>query len=238
MLKLCLIGDPVAHSLSPMLHTEMLEKAGIAGQYEAVTVKAGELAAFVQRAKAGAYDGFNVTMPHKESIIPLLDELAPSAREMGAVNTVVIRNGYAIGYNTDGDGLVRSLPELPKKAVVLGNGGAAKAVSRALRQNGVEVAICARHPVGEQVPWCERENAVADCELLVNATCLGMTGKEQFADFGFLKCLPENAVVYDLVYEPRKTELLRQAEILCHPIIEGFTLLKSQAELAFTIFTT
>lgn len=238
MLKLCVIGDPVAHSLSPALHTEMLEKAGIAGQYEAVTVKTGELADFLKKAKAGAYDGFNVTMPHKESIIPLLDELAPSAQEMGAVNTVVVRQGRAIGYNTDGDGLVRSLPQLPRKAVVLGNGGAAKAVSRALRQSGVEVVICARHPVGEQVPWCERESAVADCELLVNATCLGMTGKEQFADFGFLKCLPKNAVVYDLVYEPRKTELLQQAEMLCHPTIEGFALLKSQAELAFTIFTT
>ena len=238
MLRLCVIGDPVAHSLSPKLHGEMLQKAGIDGSYEAVTVKLEELADFVARAKAGAYDGFNVTMPHKETILPLLDELAPSAQTMGAVNTVVVRNGRAIGYNTDGDGLVRSLPELPKKAVVLGNGGAAKAVSRALRQNGVEVAICARHPVGEQVPWCERENAVADCELLVNATCLGMTGKEQFADFGFLKCLPENAVVYDLVYEPQKTKLLQEAEILCHPIAEGLALLKSQAELAFTIFTT
>lgn len=238
MLKLCVIGDPVAHSLSPALHTEMLEKAGIAGQYEAVTVKTGELADFLKKAKAGAYDGFNVTMPHKESIIPLLDELAPSAQTMGAVNTVVVRQGRTIGYNTDGDGLVRSLAQLPRKAVVLGNGGAAKAVSRALRQSGVEVVICARRPVGEQLPWCERENAVADCELLVNATCLGMTGKEQFADFGFLKCLPENAVVYDLVYEPQKTKLLQEAEILCHPTIEGLTLLKSQAELAFTIFTT
>ena len=238
MLKLCVIGDPVGHSLSPALHTEMLQKAGIAGQYEAVTVKTGELAAFVQRAKAGEYDGFNVTMPHKESIIPLLDELAPSAQAMGAVNTVVVRQGRTIGYNTDGDGLVRSLPQLPRKAVVLGNGGAAKAVSRALRQSGVEVVICARHPVGEQVPWCEIENTVADCELLVNATCLGMTGKEQFADFEFLKCLPENAVVYDLVYEPRKTKLLQETETLCHPTIEGLALLKSQAELAFTIFTT
>ena len=238
MLKLCVIGDPVAHSLSPMLHREMLQKAGIEGGYEAVTVKAGELADFVKKAKAGTYDGFNVTMPHKESIIPLLDELAPSAQAMGAVNTVVVRQGRAIGHNTDGNGLVKSLPQLPRKAVVLGNGGAAKAVSRALRQSGVEVAICARHPVGEQIPWCEIKNAVADCDLLVNATCLGMAGKEQFADFGFLKCLPKNAVVYDLVYEPRKTKLLQEAEMLCHPTIEGFTLLKSQAELAFTIFTT
>ena len=238
MLKLCVIGDPVSHSLSPILHREMMTQVGIDGTYEAVTVTAEELADFVAAAKAGGYDGFNVTMPHKENIIPLLDELAPSAQTMGAVNTVVVRQGRVIGYNTDGDGLVRSLSELPKKAMVLGNGGAAKAVSRTLRQNGVEVVICARHPAEEQVPWCEMESAVADCGLLVNATCLGMTGKEKFTDFGFLKSLPENAVVYDLVYEPRETELLRQAKILCRPTVEGFTLLKSQAELAFTIFTT
>ena len=238
MLKLCVIGDPVAHSLSPMLHRDMLKKAGIDGTYEAVTVKPEELTDFVARAKAGAYDGFNVTMPHKESIIPLLDGLAPSARTMGAVNTVVIRQGRAIGHNTDGDGLVRSLPELPKKAVVLGNGGAAKAVSRALRQNGVEVVICARHPTAGECPWEEISEAVKNCGLLINATCLGMTGKEQFADFGFLKFSPENAVVYDLVYEPQDTELLRQAKTLCHSVIGGDELLKSQAKLAFTIFTT
>lgn len=238
MLKLCVIGDPVGHSLSPMLHTGMLKNAGIAGSYEAVTVKAEELADFVKKAKDGAYDGFNVTMPHKESIIPLLDELAPSAQAMGAVNTVVVRNGRTIGHNTDGDGLVRSLPQLPRKVVVLGNGGAAKAVSRALGQNGVEVAICARHPVREQIPWCEIKSAVADCDLLVNATCLGMAGKEQFAEFSFLKKLPENAAVYDLVYNPRKTKLLEKAKMLCHPTIEGLALLKRQAELAFTIFTT
>ncbi len=237
MLKLCVIGDPVGHSLSPMLHREMLQKAGIDGTYEAVTVKPEELTDFVAKAKAGAYDGFNVTMPHKETILPLLDELAPSAQAMRAVNTVVVRNGRAIGHNTDGDGLVRSLGALPEKAVVLGNGGAAKAVSHALRQSGVEVVICARHPLSGECPWNEIAEAVKDCGLLINATCLGMLGKEQFLDFSFLKMMPKNAIVYDLVYNPRQTKLLQEAEMLCHPMIEGFTLLKSQAELAFNIFT-
>ena len=237
MLKLCVIGDPIAHSLSPMLHREMLEKAGIDGTYEAVTVRAEGLSDFVAKAKAGAYDGFNVTMPHKETIIPFLDELAPSAQTMGAVNTVVVRNGRAIGHNTDGDGLVRSLPNLPKKAVVLGNGGAAKAVSRALRQNGVEVIGCARHPAQGELPWSEIKTAGKDCGLLVNATSLGMAGKESFSDLSFLQILPKNCVIYDLIYNPRETELLREAKTLCYPTIEGFTLLKSQAKLAFTIFT-
>lgn len=237
MLKLCVIGDPVGHSLSPMLHREMLQKAGIDGTYEAVTVKPEELTDFVAKAKAGAYDGFNVTMPHKETILPLLDALAPSAREMGAVNTVVVRKGRAIGHNTDGDGLVRSLGALPEKAVVLGNGGAAKAVSHALRQKDVEVVICARHPARGERPWSEIGDAVRDCGLLINATPLGMAGKAAFSDLSFLKTMPKNAIVYDLVYNPRQTKLLQEAEMLCHPTIEGFALLKSQAELAFTIFT-
>ena len=109
MLRLCVIGDPVAHSLSPKLHGEMLEKAGIDGIYKAVTVKPEELTDFVAKAKAGVYDGFNVTMPHKEAIVPLLDELGDDVLG-GAVNTVVIRQGRAIGHNTDGAGFLRSLP--------------------------------------------------------------------------------------------------------------------------------
>lgn len=237
MLKLCVIGDPVGHSLSPMLHWEMLKKAGIEGSYEAITVSAEKLENFVKSAKNGAYDGFNVTMPHKKTIIPLLDELAPSAQAMGAVNTVVVRNGRAIGHNTDGEGLIRTLPDLPKKAVVLGNGGAAKAVSRALRQNGVEVVVCARHPAQGERPWSEIGEAVKDCGLLINATCLGMDKKDDFSDFSFLQMLPKSAIVYDLVYHPRQTKLLQEATKLCNPTIEGFSLLKSQAELAFTIFT-
>lgn len=236
MVKLCVIGDPVAHSLSPSLHLEFLKNAGLKGSYEAVTVREGELSDFVRRAKAGAYDGFNVTMPHKQAIVPLLDEMAPSAAAFDAVNTVVVRDGRAIGHNTDGDGFVASLPSLPERPLLLGYGGAAKAVEDALLRRGVNVMVCARHPLSGQHPWEELTRLASACDLLINATPLGMTGKGQFRDFTFLEYLPPQCTVYDLVYEPQQTELLRRASALGHDTIGGLALLRAQAELAFRLF--
>ena len=144
MFKLCVIGDPVAHSLSPAIHTALLAQRGLEGRYQAVTVRPEELASFVERARQGAYDGFNVTMPHKQTILPLLDAVEGDAAAMGAVNTVVVRQGRAVGYNTDGAGFVRSLPfgAGGKRVLVLGSGGAAAAVCRALVQAGAEVTVC------------------------------------------------------------------------------------------------
>ena len=126
--KLYLIGDPVDHSLSPLLHGAMIAQTGVHYTYEVRRVQPRDLADFVAEAKAGGCAGFNVTMPHKEAILPLLDELSPAAAACGAVNTVCIKNGRAIGYNTDGRGFVDSLrarglePE-GKTVLLLGTGG-------------------------------------------------------------------------------------------------------------------
>lgn len=242
MLELCVIGDPVAHSLSPAIHTALLAQRGLKGRYQAVTVRPEELAAFVERARQGAYDGFNVTMPHKQTILPLLDAVEGDAAAMGAVNTVVVRQGRAVGYNTDGAGFVHSLPFETggKRVLVLGSGGAAAAVCRALVQAGADVTVCCRHPektAGWGVTACSWEllpSAAAQCSLLVNATPLGMTGRESFADFRFLeRC---RGWVYDLVYEPRETALLAEARARGLPVIGGLALLYAQAELAFALF--
>ena len=125
--KLYLIGDPVDHSLSPLLHGAMIAQTGVHYTYEVRRVQPRDLADFVAEAKAGGCAGFNVTMPHKEAILPLLDELSPAAAACGAVNTVCIKNGRAIGYNTDGQGFVDSLrarglePE-GKTVLLLGTG--------------------------------------------------------------------------------------------------------------------
>lgn len=125
--KLYLIGDPVDHSLSPLLHGAMIAQTGVHYTYEVRRVQPRDLADFVAEAKAGGCAGFNVTMPHKEAILPLLDELSPAAAACGAVNTVCIKNGRAIGYNTDGRGFVDSLrarglePE-GKTVLLLGTG--------------------------------------------------------------------------------------------------------------------
>ena len=161
---------------------------------------------------------------------------------MGAVNTVVVRQGRAVGYNTDGEGFVRSLPFTAsgKRVLVLGSGGAASAVSRALRRAGAAVTICCRHPektAGWDVEtrlWRELPALAGECDLLLNATPLGMTGQEQFADFGFLdNC---RGWVYDLVYQPRETALLAEARRRGLPVIGGLALLHAQAELAFELF--
>lgn len=242
MYRLCVIGDPVAHSLSPAIHTALLARHGLVGSYEAVTVPPGELAVFVARARAGAYDGFNVTMPHKRAILPLLDAVEEDAAAMGAVNTVVVRQGRAVGYNTDGGGFLRSLPVSPTglPVLVLGSGGAAAAVSRALLAAGAMVTVCCRHP--EQAaewgvtvyPWEALPLLSAGCGLLVNATPLGMTGQEPFANLDFLRDC--RCWVYDLVYEPRETVLLAAARSQGLPVVGGLALLHAQAELAFERF--
>ena len=242
MYRLCVIGDPVSHSRSPAIHTVLLRQRGLAGTYTTVTVREGELDAFVAQARQGAWDGFNVTMPHKQAILPLLDAVEGDAAAMGAVNTVVVRQGRAVGYNTDGGGFVASLPfdAAGKRVLVLGSGGAASAVSRALRRSGAAVTICCRHPektAGRDMKtrlWRELPVLAADCDLLVNATPLGMTGQAAFADFRFLdNC---RGVVYDLVYQPCETALLAAARDRGLPVIGGLALLQAQAELAFELF--
>ena len=123
MYRLCVIGDPVAHSRSPAIHTALLRQRGLEGIYTTVTVREGELEAFVAEARRGKWDGFNVTMPHKQAILPLLDAVEGDVAAMGAVNTVVVRQGRAVGYNTDGEGFVRSLPFTAsgKRVLVLGS---------------------------------------------------------------------------------------------------------------------
>lgn len=242
MYRLCVIGDPVAHSRSPAIHTALLRQRGLEGIYTTVTVREGELEAFVAEARQGAWDGFNVTMPHKQAILPLLDAVEGDAAAMRAVNTVVVRQGRAIGYNTDGEGFVRSLPFTAsgKRVLVLGSGGAASAVSRALRRSGAAVTICCRHPEKtagwnmETRLWRALPLLAADCDLLVNATPLGMTGQEEFADFRFLENC--HGWVYDLVYQPRETALLAAARDRGLPVIGGLALLHAQAELAFELF--
>lgn len=254
--RLYLIGDPVAHSLSPLLHGAMIAQTGADCTYEARRVRAAELPAFLTEAKA-ACAGFNVTMPLKEAILPLLDGLDASARECGAVNTVCIRQGRAIGHNTDGSGFVdslraRSIDPAGMTVLLLGAGGAAEAVCTALVKAGAARlyvanrtidrahALAARCPeVIRPIPFDGDDlcRAAAESGLLVNATSLGMAGKGEFSDLDFLRRAPDGAVVYDLVYHPRCTRLLQAAAALELSTIPGTELLLYQAVGAFSLFT-
>ena len=255
--KLYLIVAPVDHSLSPLLHGAMIAQPGVHYTYEVRRVQPRDLADFVAEAKAGGCAGFNVTMPHKEAILPLLDELSPAAAACGAVNTVCIKNGRAIGYNTDGRGFVDSLrarglePE-GKTVLLLGTGGAGDAICDALVGAGVKKIfvtnrsvypaqdLAARYPDKAQFIYFgifPVRHAMAESDLFINATSLGMAGMKEFSDLGFLRDAPAGVTVYDLVYNPRQTMLLREAEKRGLPTVSGIDLLLYQAARAFKMFT-
>ena len=257
MKQLYVIGDPVAHSLSPLLHQTMIDQTGAAYRYDVRTVRPEELPAFVRWAKDGGCAGFNVTMPHKEAIRPLLDEVDTTAASCGAVNTVCIREGRAIGHNTDGTGFLDSLAGQAfypqgRTVLLLGAGGAAKAVGHALAAAGAgRIIVCARRleraaALAAQLPGCGEgivlaqdaiQQAAAACDLLVNATPLGMAGSPAFARLDFLQAMPPHAVAYDLVYHPRRTALLEAAARQGLRAVGGIDLLIRQAVRAFTFFT-
>ena len=238
-MRLCVIGDPVGHSLSPRIHRRFMERCGAAGSYEAVTVTAEALEDFVVQGRRGAWDGCNVTMPLKERILPLLDAVEPWTASCGAVNTVCFRNGRAVGYNTDGPGVVESLR--------LRGFTPAGQAALALAQAGCRVTVCARTPEkaaalaarcgGVTVSWEDLPRAAAEHGLLLNATPLGMEGSPEFESLDFVQALPTKAVVYDLVYHPTDTALLRAAGSRELTAVGGLALLVQQAALAFAHFT-
>ncbi|WP_130869696.1 shikimate dehydrogenase [Intestinimonas massiliensis (ex Afouda et al. 2020)] len=255
--KLCVIGDPVLHSKSPLIQNTMIRELGLDYVYLCQPVPRGKCKQWLDCAKFAGYAGFNATMPHKEELVPLMDELDADAALIGAVNTVCIRDGKAYGYNTDGEGFLRSLADeginpAGKQILVLGAGGAAKAVCLKLAQAGAAVTVCNRtlekaeaicahdpahlRPAGFDAAVLYKE--AQSCDLLVNCTSLGMAGtKGQFEDFSFLDGLRPGVPVVDLIYAPAQTELLRQAKQRGHKTVNGFGLLVNQAVLALEYFT-
>lgn len=256
--KLCVIGDPVAHSLSPVIHNTILELTGLPYVYGRVEVKAGDTEAFLAQARAEGCGGFNATMPHKTALLDLVDELDADAELFGAVNTVVIQGETTRGCNTDGRGFLKMLLENGfdpegKTITVLGAGGAARAVVLKLAQAGAtRIFVCNRslekaeklasiYP-SQILPCKYSEQMISDCalfsDLFVHATPMGMTGvAEQFETFDFLKSLPKAAPVCDLIYSPAETDLLRRARELGHPTINGLGMLIHQAIFALEEFT-
>lgn len=256
--KLCVIGDPVAHSLSPVIHNTVLEKLGLPYEYGCVQVKAGDTAAFLAQAKEEGYGGFNATMPHKTALVELVDELEEDARLFRAVNTVVLRDGKSIGCNTDGDGFLQMLlsagfSPAGKTVTVLGAGGAARAVVLKLAQAGaLRIFVCNRtvekaQELAQEFPaqitaLPFEGTTLRDCalfsDLMVNTTPMGMTNVAgQFADLSFLENLPAGALVCDLIYSPAETEFLRYAREKGHPTANGLGMLIHQALFALEKFT-
>jgi len=259
MRKLCVIGDPIEHSKSPLIQNAMIKAAGLDCVYDARRVAGKDTALWLERAKQEGYIGFNATMPHKENLVPLMDELTPDAALFQSVNTVCIKKDKICGYNTDGDGFLQALREADmdpagKNVLVLGAGGAAKAMVYKLVQAGANRVAVANRTVaradalcaqvgGDRLSPCDfsRETLsryAAQSQLVVNCTSLGMTGTAgQFEDLSFLEKLKPGAGVFDLIYSPARTELLWVAETLGHKVSNGLGMLIWQAVFALEYFT-
>lgn len=257
MKQLCVIGDPVLHSKSPLIQNTMIGALGLDYEYLCQPVKREELTGWLERVRAEGWAGFNATMPHKEALVPHMDELDEDAQLYGAVNTVCNISGRLYGYNTDGGGFSRALegagiPIRGTKFVLLGAGGAAKAVALKLVQQGArQVVVCNRTVekaavLAAHAPSImstsgfsgkELAAAAAGCDVLINCTNLGMAGSPGFESLAFLDFLPKGAPVCDLIYHPPETALLKRARELGHPAMNGLPLLIHQAILALEHFT-
>jgi shikimate dehydrogenase len=252
MMRACVIGDPIAHSRSPLVHGFWLEELGIAGSYERRHVKAAEVAEFFRHLRDEGYRGCNVTLPHKEAAFRLVDEPTELARELSAVNTVWIgADGRLNGDNTDVYGFSANLDEAApewrgrtRTALILGAGGAARAVLLALLGGGVERVVIANRSIERAAALAETargravaialgrvEDSLPEADLLVNTTQLGMAGQPAH---GFdLARLKPGATVTDIVYVPLETALLREARLRGHPTVGGLGMLLHQAVPGF-----
>jgi len=243
------IGNAVGHSRSPVLHGTWLREYGVAGYYVPLHVEAGDLERVLRAMPAMGFVGVNVTIPHKEAVLALADEVSDAAARIGAANTLTFRNGGIHADNTDGYGFMANLRQMAPDwdgkagpALVLGAGGAARAVVVALQDAGVpEIRLTNRTRARAEalaaefgvsvVDWEARADGLDDLGLLVNTTALGMQGQRPL-DMP-LGGLPGSALVSDIVYTPLETALLRDAHAQgCH-VVDGLGMLLHQAVPGF-----
>jgi shikimate dehydrogenase len=246
------MGWPVGHSLSPKLHGFWLERHGIDGAYVPLAVAPDDFSQALRMLPRMGFAGVNVTVPHKEAALVAVDRADPLARRIGAVNTVVVEaDGALIGSNTDAYGFMENLLAgapgwIPTSgaAMILGAGGAARAVAVALLDAGAnalrvvnrtesraEALVRDLDGAVKVVPWEHRSASLADAALLVNTTTLGMTGQPPL-DLD-LAALPPEAVVSDIVYTPLETALLTAARARGNPVVDGLGMLLHQARPGF-----
>jgi shikimate dehydrogenase len=252
--RACVMGHPIAQSRSPMLHGYWLAQLGIAGSYTKVEVLPGDFAQFMAGFHDAGYVGGNVTAPHKQAALRAVSRVDEVAAAIGAVNTIWTEGGALVGGNTDAHGFIANLDDRApgwdastRNAVILGAGGAVRAAIVALRQRGVSVVLVNRTVENAQalaaefnalpgpevsvVAWSRVGEALARADLLVNATVLGMVGKPAL-QLG-LEALPIAAAVYDIVYVPLETDLLRRARVRGHKVVDGLGMLLHQAVPGF-----
>ena len=252
-----IIGDPIEHTMSPIMHNAAFKKLGIDCWYLPFRVRKEELGKAIEGMRALNISGLNVTIPHKVAVIPFLDKLDPMARKIGSVNTIVNDDGVLTGYNTDATGFLQALLEKGirpegKNIVILGAGGASRAISFILAERGGNLVILNR-TLDKAKEWVSRlskilnreakalkldeENLVVAMEkadILINATSVGMSPDETLVPAQLLK---PGLIIFDIVYNPIKTRLLREAEAAGGQTISGLDMLVWQGAMAFEKWT-
>ena len=254
------VANPIKHSISPFIHNSAFEATETNGVYLAWEVEATDLAETVANIRRYQMYGINLSMPYKEQVIPYLDQLSEEACLIGAVNTVVNREGTLIGYNTDGKGFFKSLPSFKisgEKMVLLGAGGAAKAILAQAILDGVsQISVFVRSSSMEKTrPYLEKiqnatgfrvdlfeledvqdlQDSITQADLLVNATSVGMDGSSQPIPTSIV--LPEKLLVADVIYQPFETPFLKWAKEQGNEAINGLGMLLYQAAEAFQLWT-
>lgn len=250
MIRACVMGSPVSHSLSPRLHGFWLRQYKIDGEYTRQEVTLEQLKGSLEKLAAQGFSGCNLTLPLKEAALPMMDDLDESCTNAGAVNTVVIRNNKMTGYNSDGFGFLESLKaQQPAwdgtNIVIIGTGGAARGIIATLKNDGAkhfqlinrtrakaDSVIKDLHlKNADALDWQDRHQALKKATLLVNCSSLGMAGQPPLELD--LSILPKTAVVCDIIYKPRMTPLLVAAKRRGNPVVEGLPMLLHQGRLGF-----
>ena len=247
------VGDPIAHSLSPLLMRAWIEASGLEADYDRFHVTAAAFEAFIRAQSASGVAGVNITLPHKASALDIADEASPAAAAIGAANLLTFKQGRILGDNTDARGFLDSLARAgvdPKAgpALVLGAGGAARAILYALKQAGTPyISISNRSrdradmlartlaPDAQIIDWEARDTILADMALVVNATSLGLAGSHTELSLDWSRAA-KAAVAVDSVYKPLWTGFLRDAAAAGLKTVDGLGMLIGQAKPSFKAF--
>ena len=254
MIKAAVVGWPIHHSRSPLIHGYWLERYAINGSYDKLAIAPEEFAGFVRSLRESGYAGCNVTIPHKEAAFGLADDVSDEANAVGAANLLWLEDGRVRASNTDTFGFIESLDRVASgwtdvagHRLVLGAGGAARAIIYGLLQSGSSPVVLANrtlqraHDMAQDldpdggrirvIEWSERQSAVAGAGLVVNTTALGMTGNPALEIE--LSPAPPDCVVADIVYSPLETPLLSQARDCGLRVVDGLWMLLYQAVPSF-----
>jgi len=252
----CIVGDPIQHSISPGMQNAAFAAAGLNCTYIAFRVPASELKESIESLRSINVSGFNITVPHKVEVIKYLDELDLSAKKAAAVNTVNNIEGIFKGYNTDIEGFIEPLRRRQvdfqgMRVLLLGAGGAARAVVAALAQeSGIAKVIIANRDMQragelakigsnlglkcERLPLEKAQDVSAECDMIVNATTIGLNNESSPVDHEHIK---KGSIVYDIIYRPIVTKLIENAKYAQASVVYGYEMLIEQGARAFEIWT-